>query len=255
MQSGTSEQLPAPPDDLLSGASLFLDFDGTLVEIADRPDAVRVDARLHELIATLVSVLDGRVALISGRPASEVRGFLGGGAMPGFAIAGSHGMEFLWADGRRTAAERPASLAEVHAEMTALAAENPGVMVEDKPLGAALHFRQAPEAESACRALATKLAEVHGLKLQPGKMLFEVRTSGGDKGRAIATFMEQAKFAGTRPVFLGDDTTDEPGFEAAETLGGAGVLVGPPRDTSASYRLGGVSATLDWLAAATEALA
>ncbi len=255
MQRGTTDQLAAPPAELLRDASLFLDFDGTLVEIADRPDAVQVDDRLHKLIASLVTALDGRVALISGRPAGEVRGFLGGGAEPGFAIAGSHGMEFLWADGHRTAAERPASLEQVHAAMTALAAENPGVMVEDKPLGAALHFRQAPEAEEACRALATKLADVHGLKLQPGKMLFEVRTTGGDKGRAIATFLEKPEYAGTRPVFIGDDTTDEPGFAMAARLGGAGILVGTARNTSATYLLAGVPETLDWLTQATEALA
>jgi len=251
LPTSSTIDLPAPPADLLRNASLFLDFDGTLVEIAERPDAVAVDARLLALVARLIDRLDGRVAVVSGRPVAQVLDYLGD-ATP--AVAGSHGMEFRFADGHIEMVDRPAALQQVQAEMEALAARHPGVLVEEKPLGAALHFRQAPEAEAACGDLATQLAEAHGLHLQTGKMLYEVRTSGGDKGKAIATFMAAPEHAGMRPVFLGDDTTDEPGFESARALGGAGVLVGDPRATAASYRLADVSATLAWLDRAAEAL-
>jgi len=241
---------PTPPIDLLDGASLFLDFDGTLVDIAERPDAVAVDARLHALIRRLLDRLDGRVALISGRPAGEVIALFG---EPILTVVGSHGMEFRWPDGRSRLAERPAGLDAVLAGMRRLAAERPGVLVEEKPLGVALHFRQAPAEEAASQALAETLAREHGLRLQPGKMMVEVRAPGGDKGMAIRTLMTEPELASTRPIFMGDDHTDEPGFAAAESLGGAGVLVGPARSSAARYRLESVEATLAWLDAASGA--
>lgn len=233
-----------PPVDLLDGASLFLDFDGTLVEIAERPDAVAVDARLQALLGGLIDRLDGRVALISGRPAGEIVALFGEALVN---VVGSHGMEYRWADGRDAPFERPAGLDEVLEAMRRLADAHPGVLVEEKPLGVALHFRQAPDTEAACHTLAEALAQVHQLHLQPGKMMVEVRARGGDKGSAIRTLMSEPKLAPTRPLFMGDDHTDEPGFTAAQALGGAGILVGPERPTAARYRLDGVAATLSWL--------
>src|SRR5690606_41999880 len=95
---------------------------------------------------------------------------------------GSHGGEYGWRDGRAGQVPKPAALNEVRAAMAALAAQHPGVVVEDKPLGIALHFRQCPGAEDECVALARDLAQRHGLQLQPGKMMAEVRAGGGDKG-------------------------------------------------------------------------
>lgn len=243
--------LPSPPPDLLQGASLFLDFDGTLVEIASRPDAVRVDARLHALMRRLHDRLGGRVAVISGRPAGQIQLLFGGLALP---VAGSHGMEFRWPDGRVALADRPAALIDVLDAMDDLAARTPGVLVEDKPLGAALHYREAPAAEAACLALARDLAARHALRLQPGKMMIEVRATGGDKGAALHKLMAEPERAGTRPVFMGDDETDEPGFAAAAKLGGAGILVGRPRPSAALYGLDDVEATLAWLDRAGGAL-
>ncbi len=159
-----------PPDDLLHHASLFLDFDGTLVEIARRPDAVQVDERLQNLMRTLAERLDGRIAVISGRPAEEVRGLLGELIIT---VAGSHGLEVSDAGGSETFAARPASLDRALPAMEELAGLHPGVVVEKKPFGAALHFREAPEAEARCLALASELAARHDLFLQPGKMVIE----------------------------------------------------------------------------------
>lgn len=238
------EPLPVPPTHLLEGASLFLDFDGTLVEIAERPDAIEVDDRLVGLLRLLAKKLEGRVALISGRPAAEVRALLEVGPM---VFVGSHGLEFDWADGRVGSVERPPALSKAIEAMRALEASTSGLFVEDKPLGAALHFRRAPAAEEASVELAVRLATELGLQLQHGKMMVELRAPGGDKGSAIRVLMEDPLFAATHPVFMGDDLTDEPGFLAARSMGGAGVLIGPRRSTAAGYNLAGVSETLAWL--------
>lgn len=237
-----------PPADLLDAASLFLDFDGTLVELADHPDGVVVDAMLVDLVRTLEERLDGRLALVSGRPAEDLAALFGDRPP---SVVGSHGMEFRWSDGRRARAERPAGLIESLAAMRAFAEARPGVVLEDKPLGAAVHYRMNPEHEADAIALGERLAAAHGLYLQHGKMMVEVRSPGGDKGSAIRTLMADPRFAAGRPVFLGDDVTDEPGFAAVAALGGAGVLVGAPRPTDARYRLDDVTGVLAWLGAAT----
>ena len=239
--------LMPPPADLLDTASLFLDFDGTLVALADHPDGVVVDATLIDLIRMLEERLDGRLALVSGRPAEDLAAMFGDHPP---SVVGSHGMEFRWSDGRRDRAERPTGLMESLADMRAFAAARPGVVLEDKPLGAAVHYRMNPEHEADAIALAERLAATNGLYLQHGKMMVEVRSPGGDKGSAIRTLMADPRFAAGRPVFLGDDVTDEPGFAAVAALGGAGVLVGPPRPTDARYRVDDVASVLAWLGTA-----
>ena len=237
----------SPPIGLLHGASLFLDFDGTLVNLAETPDAVRVDARLASLMHRLLDRLGKRIAVISGRPAAQVRALFDAD----LAVVGSHGLEFVARDGSARPLERPPALTAVATAMSELAGRHSGVLVEDKPLGVALHFRLCPAAEADCTSLASSLADSHGLHLQPGKMMVEVRATGGDKGTAIHTLMREPDMAGTRPVFMGDDLTDEPGFAAAAELGGAGILVGPRRASAARYWLDGVEATLAWLEAAS----
>jgi len=236
-----------PPESLLRRASLFLDFDGTLVEIAPGPDAVQVGPRVVKIIRRLAEQLEGRLAVISGRPASQVQGLL----ETDMIVVGSHGMEFLGREGRSAPPQRPGALDHILDAMNELASRNVGLAVEDKPLGAALHYRQCPTAEPECVRLATELANRHALHLQPGKMMIEVRAAGGDKGTAIRTLMQEPTMAGTRPVFMGDDLTDEPGFVAVAELGGAGILIGEPRETAARYRLDGVEAALAWLEAAS----
>lgn len=239
--------LMPPPADLLDTASLFLDFDGTLVELAERPEGVVVNDRLVDLIRALEEKLDGRLALVSGRPAEDLAAMFGDRTP---SIVGSHGMEFRWSDGRRERAERPAGLEEALATMRTFTDARSGVVLEDKPLGAAVHYRLNPEHEADAIALGKRLAAEHGLYLQHGKMMVEVRSPGGDKGSAIRALMADPRFAAGRPVFLGDDVTDEPGFSAVALLGGAGVLVGPPRPTDARYRVDDVTGVLTWLATA-----
>jgi trehalose 6-phosphate phosphatase len=243
--------LPVPSITLIQGASLFLDFDGTLVEIAERPDAVEVDPGLTDLLHRLGEKLEGRLAIVTGRPAMEARELLGGSPM---SFIGSHGLEFLWADGRVDAVERPSSLATALNATRELEAATSGLIVEDKPLGVALHFRQNPAAEAACVKLAVRLATKLGLELQYGKMMVELRPPGADKGSAIRKLMEEPPFCLATPLFMGDDLTDESAFLTASMMGGAGVLIGAQRPSAAGYRLGGVAEARAWLLAAGEAL-
>lgn len=237
--------LPPPPPDLLDHASLFLDFDGTLVEIADTPDAVDADG-LGTLLTRLAERLDQRIAIVSGRPVAEVAAHV---APARLVIAGSHGLEMAAADGTLVAPARTPGLDTALAAAAALAARHPGVLIEDKPYGIGLHYRRAPDAEADALALADDLAAAHGLLVQRGKMVAELRLPGHDKGSAVRDLMTEPERCATRPVFMGDDVTDEAGFAAAADLGGAGILVGAPRDTAARYILPDVAAARAWLAA------
>lgn len=239
-----TESLPALPSDLLAGASLYLDFDGTLVEIAERPDAVVVDGALTDLVTAVAMRLDGRVALISGRSIAALGALL---AAPSIAISGSHGVETRWPDGRNDIPSTPSGLSDAVAALRDWAAERPGLLVEEKPFGVALHYRALPQAAEECRAFAAELSQSSGLGLQTGKMVVELRAAGTDKGDALRRLHAEPPFAGHRPVFVGDDDTDEPAFRAAVALGGAGVLVGPMRETAASYRVPNVAAVRAWL--------
>ena len=241
--------LPSPPLGLLRGAALFLDFDGTLVDLVATPDAAQVDDDLAALMVRLVRALDGRVAVVSGRSVEGVRALFGDAR---FAISGSHGLEIAWPDGRHDRVERPPALDRIVTRMKAFATAQSGVLVEEKPLGAALHYRNLPAAERASTDLARSLAVEAGLHLQTGKMMVEVRVPGADKGTALAEMMAAPMLAGHRPVFLGDDDTDEPAMVAAATQGGTGILVGAARATAATYRLESVAATRTWLTAAAE---
>ena len=235
--------LPSPPLNPPARISLFLDFDGTLVELAQRPDLVRVEPPLPALLARLERKLEGRIALLTGRGADLAAALLG---QVNFPVAGSHGAE-LRADGAISAPARPAQLDQALAELQHFAATRPGLVIENKPLGVGLHYRQRKQDEIASRTFAGELARRLGLHLQPGKMVFELRAHGPDKGGALAMLMDRAPMKGTHPLFLGDDLTDEAGFLAAARLGGAGVLVGPARPTAARYRLDSVRAVHDWL--------
>ena len=238
---------PDPPPSLLEGAALFLDFDGTLVELAEAPDAIRVSAAVPHLLRRLAARLEGRLALVTGRSIEGLERHLG---CSGLAVSGSHGLELRLADGRAIPVARPHDLAAARRRLAALADQHPGLLVEDKPFGIALHYRQAPDQAERAAAVMAELARESGLTLQEGKMVIELRPAGADKGDAVRIFMQQPEFAGARPLFLGDDLTDEHAFEAAAALGGAGILVGPPRPTAAGWRLDDVNSAIAWLSRA-----
>jgi trehalose 6-phosphate phosphatase len=141
-------------------------------------------------------------------------------------------------------------VAEAGRRFREFASRDSGLLVEEKGLSVALHYRLARAQGRAARELAEHLAAETGLFLQHGDMVEELRTPGPTKGDSVEAFLTRAPFAGARPVFLGDDVTDEHGFEAVQTLGGAGVLVGAGRPTAARFRIAGVEEALAWLEAA-----
>jgi len=229
---------------MLSGAALFLDFDGTLAPIADTPDGVVVDGDLLALLAQLRDMLDGRVAIVSGRSVETLREL----GFDSFLLAGTHGLEFAEPGAGVEAPPRQAAVDEAEAAFHAFADNKPGVLVERKSISVGLHFRRAPQWGDEAGELAHALSDRLGLAVQPGKMLFELRPGGADKGSAVHTLMARAPMAGGTPLFIGDDVTDEEGFAAAAELGGAGILVGPPRATLAAFSLEQVAAVRHYLA-------
>ncbi|AKH41812.1 trehalose 6-phosphate phosphatase [Altererythrobacter atlanticus] len=239
--------LEAPPAlEALRGESdvaLFLDFDGTLVEIAEGPEKISVPADLGKRLVDLGDRMDGRVALVSGRAIPNLENHLG--QLP-MARAGSHGIARLLPDGSTLGTEPEALPAAAIALLDDFIRDS-GFMLETKPHGAALHYRAAPELEETGLEFAEKLAAEHDLHVKRGKSVIELVRPGADKGGAVRAFMEVPPFAGARPVFVGDDITDEDGFKAAEELGGFGILVGDRSPTSAKYRLPEIADVYDWL--------
>ncbi len=242
----TDALILAPPPSLGAGAgvSLFLDFDGTLVEIADRPQDVVVAPGLRDALAALAERLEGRLAVVSGRSIAVLDDFLG--AIP-VAMAGSHGGEF-----------RPAGTTEIEALADPLppplcealadyARENGGLVFEAKPCSAAIHYRDRPQAAAALFTYAASLGSEYGVHVKRGKMVVELSMPGSDKGNAVSRFMAQPPFAGSRPLFVGDDVTDEDAFAAVRHFDGGGILVGPMRSTKALWRLDDVTAVHRWL--------
>lgn len=236
--------MPPPPPDLLDGAALFLDFDGTLVELAETPAGIVVPGHLPALLRRLAHRLEGRIALVSGRSLSDLERHIDAS---GIAASGSHGLEVRLADGGAVALSVPVGMAEALRAIEAVVEKVPGLIVERKPASVAVHYRLAPGEEARVEALLAELAARHNFIVQPGKMVRELRPAGADKGDALVAFLAEPPFAGARPVFVGDDLTDEHAFRAAASRGGAGVLVGPMRDSAARYRLDGVAAVAAWL--------
>lgn len=250
-----ARDLPPPPPLRLNRigeppSALFLDFDGTLVEIADHPDAVIVPDTLPGLITRIAERLDGRLAVVTGRSIAALEALLGPLTV---AVAGSHGGEFRAAG--RTEAEAladplPSSVVD---RLSTFARDNGGLLVEPKPYSIAVHYRRHPLALEGLLACAGEIGAEMGLALKHGKQVIELAMPGSDKGSAVARFMASPPFAGAHALFLGDDVTDEDAFAAIAKLGGDGVLVGPMRPTAARWRLETVSAVHHWLAAALDA--
>lgn len=232
---------PPPLSELAAQHSiaLFLDFDGTLVEIAETPDAIAVPNNLARRLEALNARFDARLALISGRSLSDIAAHLG---HINVMTVGSHGAEF-----GKAAASSGALLDATATAVAALAAQWPALLVETKPHGLAIHYRQEPDAEQAVLSLMDDIAEREGLSLKRGKMVVEIGPAGMNKGQAVAQLMALPPYQGATPIFIGDDVTDEDGFTAAAAAGGHGILVGANRATDAHYRLSTTQQVHQWL--------
>lgn len=211
------------PTLLTERSALFLDFDGTLADLAPRPDAVVVPAELTPLLDRLHDRLNGALALVTGRAREDVEPMLSPWRWP---AAFEHGALRESAHGAFEQA-RPLGLAAALQAARAIAAQHDGLLVEEKRTSMALHFRLAPALEALCvTTLATVVADDPELQLLRGKAVVEVKSVRVSKGKAIESFMQEAPFAGREPLFAGDDVTDEAGFEVVQRLGGTGIKVG-----------------------------
>jgi trehalose 6-phosphate phosphatase len=232
--------------------ALFLDVDGTLLEIVGRPEEVEAAPRLKRLLAAAHRGLEGALALVSGRSIASLDLIFAPLCLP---AAGLHGIERRGADGRvHYPSGFPDRLAEARRLLVNLVQSHPGLLLEDKGAALALHFRNAPELAGECHrhmetARAAAGAEFH---VQPGKMVLELKPSGHDKGTAIASFMAEVPFRGRQPVFIGDDITDEDGFRVVNELGGLSIRVGAAAHTSARLFTASVTQLVGWLEHATE---
>ena len=233
-----------PPPPLRKEDALFLDFDGTLVEFADDPAAVRADAALRGAVESAAIRLAGALALISGRPIEQIdRCF----APTHLQVAGLHGLERRAADGTRFTTEPAPTLRAAAAHLRAVVQRQPGMFLEDKGATLAIHFRAAREQRAVARDMAEAvLARLGaGFRLLPGADVIELVPAAADKGAAVRAFMRESPFSGRRPLFVGDDVTDLQGFEAARELGGCGIAVG--ERVNADYALADVAAVGRWL--------
>ena len=217
-----------PPPPITRKCAVFLDIDGTLLEIAPTPESVRADRALPGCSPALADHLGGALALVTGRSITDTDRLMGELVLP---VAGQHGSERRDANGTlHLHAPDRKTLDKLRELVTSLASRHQGLRLEDKGATLALHYREVPQLAShvhqTLRA-AWRRPAIEGFRLQPGKRLLEVRPDGRDKGTAIRDFLREAPFAGRCPVFVGDDRTDEHGFAVVRERKGIAVKVGP----------------------------
>ncbi|MGI9506665.1 MAG: trehalose-phosphatase, partial [Geminicoccaceae bacterium] len=221
-----SYDLTPPPMLPLDDMALFFDVDGTLVAIEHEPEAVVVSEALRSLLARLIQRTGGALALVSGRSIAQLDRLFGPLA---FSASGLHGLERrLLPAGVATALPSSKGMDRAKQALEQFAKDHPGTFVEDKGLTLALHYRMAAEHRENAATLVRQLVDddPDNLVLLEGKMVFELKPPGFDKGRAIADFMQETPFRGRRPIFAGDDVTDEAGFQTINALKGVAIKVG-----------------------------
>ncbi len=234
---------PAPSPDW----ALFLDLDGTLIDFADAPDAVTVPPGLPPVLQSLARSLDGALAIVTGRPLADIDRLFRPMRLP---CGCEHGavMRYHAADAPQDAHAAVPDGWFARAGQAVLA--RPGTLLERKSHGLVLHYRRAPEAAAALKALAEDFVaeKPEAFELLESAMAWEIRPRGITKGRAVECFMAEPPFRGRVPVFIGDDVTDRDGCRAAAALGGHGLMV-------PDVFPGGPAEVRRWLADAAEKLA
>ena len=244
--------MPKPPADFGADApALFLDVDGTLVDIQNHPGDVRADAALIDLLVDLAGRLDGALSLVSGRSIAEIDRIFKPARFPS---AGSHGVELRISDDVVVA--QAGFPDEVLRRAQSFADQYEGLLVEKKRAGLALHYRRAPELETACRRLVANLMDEigHEYRLIDGKMVLEIALRDHHKGEAIREMLQHPPFRGRRPIFIGDDVTDEDGFRIVNDMGGLSIRVGQGARTTARFVLADVEDVHAWLYAVASRL-
>ena len=232
------------------GSALFLDFDGTLADLASRPDAVHIPHDLPHLLDALHERLGGALALVTGRARIDLQRWLPVRRWPG---AFEHGALRIGADGVDRLSVTP-DLGPVVLAAQAFVAQHPALLLEVKQTALALHYRLAPDLGPACEDLLAQAIAAHpDLRLLHGKAVIEVKSAHTGKDRAIAAFLQEPPFRGRLPVFAGDDVTDEGGFALVQAHGGQGIKVGVGA-SAAQLRCENPQSLRDWLRQQTQEL-
>jgi trehalose 6-phosphate phosphatase len=233
------------PPPLGAEHALFLDFDGTLVAIAPTPASIVVPPELPGLLTAAAERLGGALAIVSGRPVRPLARFLEGYAGM---IIGQHGLEKRGRDGATVQEPPQPGLEPIRHLLQDFAKAHPGLNFEDKGVSVSLHYRQAPDLAGACRQLARRavIASVGRFRLLEGHGVVELLPKTAGKGHAVAACLAAPPFKGRVPVFIGDDTGDEPAFEVVNQRRGVSIRVGPG-PSAARYRLDSPAAVRVWL--------
>lgn len=240
-----SAPIPTPPPFDIHRHALFLDLDGTLLDIVERPHAVNVSPDLRQLLRQLSRAFSGAVAVVTGRTISDADQLLEG-AIP--FISGVHGYELQRGQHITRDTAHAHQLNAARSDLRELLREQQSpALIEDKGASIALHYRHAPDAERAVQAIAMQIAKARNLRVLQGKMVVELIASTRTKGHALTVFMAQPPFTGRLPIAVGDDRTDEDAFTAAARLGGFGVRVGEAEHSAARYGLADPAAVGAWL--------
>jgi trehalose 6-phosphate phosphatase len=225
--------------------ALFLDFDGTLAEIAPAPDLVTFFPETRQILELLTAAFSGAVAIVTGRNISEIDGHMAPLKLP---VAGLYGLVHRTAAGDIVdfpVVGKP--LARASSELKQMVEQHPGLLLELKGQTVALHYRSRPDLGAACHeAVRNAVRNRPGLKMIEGKMVVEITPSGADKGRAVRDFLGEVPFTGRRPIYAGDDVSDEDAFAAVNALGGITIKIGPG-PTAAGYRADHIPQLLTWL--------
>ena len=227
--------------------ALFLDVDGTLLEIAATPDRVRVPASLRNTLQLSYERQHGALALLSGRSLAALDELFSPFIFP---ASGKHGLEVRLPSGKIVRPDiDPAVLDRARHWLGMLEKENRGLILEDKGVALAMHYRLAPklaaEVEVVMHEMGAELGEA--FIVRPGKCVYQLMPRGFDERSAVQLLMKDRQFVGRRPVFVGDDPTDEVGFRAANEMGGHSIRVGNLQETAAQYRFSSVSTVVAWL--------
>ena len=234
-----------PPLISLRECAVFLDFDGTLAEIAQRPSSVRVAPETHTILRSVFETTNGSVAIVSGRPLAEIDTLLKPFIL---SVAAVHGASIRYPDGSIWHYSLPHGiLPRLFKKAQKALGKYDGVIIENKGMAIAIHFRDRPELGPLCRAVARHIANSSPrLICQAGKMVIEIVPSDVGKGAAIRSLLQVPPFFGRRPIFAGDDLTDECGFDAVNAHGGISIKIGGG-ETRAAYKLDDPGSLRQWL--------
>ena len=207
--------------------AFLLDIDGTLLDIALTPHDVRVPTTLRKTLAKLQERTDGAIALVSGRSLSDIDLIF---APLKLSAVGGHGAEIRVTPNSKANGVHSRFLdKKTRSRLIEVAEVDEGVIMEDKGYSVALHYRLAPDKK---RAIEDAVAAICGelpagsVEILPGKAVVEIKKSGFNKGTALRDLMAHPPFAGRKPIFVGDDVTDETAFAVVPEFDGMAISVG-----------------------------